>query len=117
MSEIDPKLGELIKEKRIERRLTQEEVAELVGCHPQYYKNLENGKGMPSLPMFCKIMWTLHISADEYVWPAQYTDNPTYKSLLNLLGQCDEYMLSVLLATAEALLTNTPNKTNDKTEK
>lgn len=62
MSEIDPKLGELIKKKRIERRLTQEEVAELVGCHPQYYKNLENGKGMPSLPMFCKIMWTLHIS-------------------------------------------------------
>ena len=117
MSEIDPKFGELIKKKRIERRLTQEEVAELVGCHPQYYKNLENGKGMPSLPMFCKIMWTLYISADEYVWPAQYPDNPTYKSLLNLLGQCDEYMLSVLLATAEALLANTPNKTNDKTEK
>lgn len=44
MSEIDPKLGELIKKKRIERRLTQKEVAELVGCHPQYYKNLENGK-------------------------------------------------------------------------
>lgn len=94
MSEIDPKLGELIKKKRIERRLTQEEVAEL-----------------------CKIMWTLHISADEYVWPAQYPDNPTYKSLLNLLDQCDEYMLSVLLATAEALLANTPNKTNAKTEK
>lgn len=56
MSEIDPKLGELIKKKRIERRLTQEEAAELVGCHPLYYKNLENGKGMPSLPMFCKIM-------------------------------------------------------------
>ena len=61
MSEIDPKLGELIKKKRIERRLTQEEVAELVGYHPQYYKNLENGKGMPSLPMFCKIMWTLYM--------------------------------------------------------
>lgn len=56
MSEIDPKFGELIKKKRIERRLTQEEVAELVGCHPQYYKNLENGKGMPSLSMFCKII-------------------------------------------------------------
>ena len=43
MSEIDPKFGELIKKKRIERRLTQEEVAELIGCHPQYYKNLEIG--------------------------------------------------------------------------
>lgn len=52
MSEIDPKLGELIKKKRIERRLTQEEVAELVGCHPQYYKNLENGKGITTLRKF-----------------------------------------------------------------
>ena len=50
MAEVDPKLGELIKKTRIERRLTQEEVAELVGYHPQYYKNLENGKGMPSVP-------------------------------------------------------------------
>lgn len=117
MSEINPKFGELIKKKRIERRLTQEEVAELIGCHPQYYKNLENGKGMPSLPMFCRIMWAFHISADEYVWPEQYLDNPTYKSLLNLLNRCDEYMLSVLLATAEALLTNASHKTDDKTEK
>lgn len=56
MAEVDPKLGELIKKTCIERRLTQEEAAELVGCHPQYYKNLENGKGMPSVPMFRKIM-------------------------------------------------------------
>ncbi len=109
MSEIDPKLGELIKKKRIDCRFTQEEVAEMVGCHPQYYKNLENGKGMPSLAMFCKIMWALHISADEYVWPEQYFDNPTYKSLLNLLSQCDEYMLSVLLATTKALLSKAPD--------
>lgn len=114
MSEIDPKLGELIKKKRIERRLTQEEVAELVGCHPQYYKNLENGKGMPSLPMFCRIMWALHISADEYVWPEQNLDTPTYKALLNALSRCDEYMLSVLLATAEALLNDVPGQKNDK---
>ena len=46
MSEIDPKLGELMKRTRMERRLTQEEVAELIDCHPQYYKNLENGKGL-----------------------------------------------------------------------
>lgn len=106
MAEIDPKLGELMKKTRIERRLTQEEAAELIGCHTQYYKNLENGKGMPSIPMYCRIMRALHISSDEYVYPNQNRDNPIYKSLLNLLSQCDEYMLSVLCATAEALLLN-----------
>ena len=61
MADIDPKLGELIKKTRLERRLTQEEVAEMIGCHSQYYKNLENGKGMPSVPMFCKIMKALQV--------------------------------------------------------
>ena len=56
MGEVDPKLGELIKRKRLERKLTQEQTAELVGCNTQYYKNLENGCGMPSVPMFCRIM-------------------------------------------------------------
>lgn len=74
MADVDPKLGELIKKTRLERRLTQEEVAEMIGCHSQYYKNLENGKEMPSVPMFCKIMRALHISSDEYVWSNQNRD-------------------------------------------
>ena len=45
MSEIDPKFGELIKKKRIERRLTQEEVAELIGCHPQILQKFRKRKG------------------------------------------------------------------------
>lgn len=114
MADVDPKLGELIKKTRIEQRLTQEEVAELVGCHTQYYKNLENGHGMPSIPMFCNIMRALRISSDEYVWPNQNRNNSTYKSLLNLLSQCDEYKLSVLHATAEALLADASDKNNDK---
>ena len=74
MADVDPKLGELIKKTRLERQLTQEQVAEKIGCHSQYYKNLENGKEMPSVPMFCKIMRALHISSDEYVWPNQNRD-------------------------------------------
>ena len=37
----EPTLGEIIKEERIAQRFTQEEIAERIGCHPQYYKNLE----------------------------------------------------------------------------
>lgn len=114
MAEVDPKLGELIKKTRIDRRLTQEEVAELVGCPPQYYKNLENGKGMPSVPMFRRIMRSLHISSDDYVWSDQNRDNPIYISLINLLSLCDEYKLSVLLSTAEALLADSSIKDNGK---
>ena len=48
-------LGELMKEHRIRLHLTQEKVAELIDCHPQYYKNLENGKGNPSISLFSQI--------------------------------------------------------------
>lgn len=116
MGEIDPKLGELMKKTRIERRLTQEEVAELIDCHPQYYKNLENSHGMPSIPMLCKILKVLDIPADDYVRPNQNKDRPLYKALLMLLRECDEYMLSVMLATAEALIKNRPDKENNKAE-
>lgn len=114
MSEVDPKLGELIKKTRIERKLTQEEVAEMVNCHTQYYKNLENGHGMPSVNMLCRIFRALHLSSDLYVWPELNKDNPVYRSLLSLLSLCDEYKLSVLLATAEALLADAPGKDNNK---
>ena len=59
----EPTLGEIIKEERIAQRFTQEEIAERIGCHPQYYKNLENDKATPSLRMYKKIMRTLNISS------------------------------------------------------
>ncbi len=59
-------------------------------------------------------MRALHISSDDYIWPDQNRDNPLYVSLLNLLSLCDEYKLYVLLATADALLTDFSDKDNNK---
>ena len=42
MSNMTPTLGQIMKKARLEQRFTQEEIAERIGCHPQYYKNLEN---------------------------------------------------------------------------
>ena len=51
MSNMTPTLGQIMKKARLEQRFTQEEIAERIGCHPQYYKNLENDKGTPSIPV------------------------------------------------------------------
>lgn len=107
MREIDPLFGELIKKVRLDKRLTQEEVAERINCHPQYYKNLENGKGMPSIQVFCKIMRILNISADSYVYPNRNQNSPIYQEIVQLMGNFGDYELSVLLATAEALSNKT----------
>ena len=39
MSNMTPTLGQIMKKARLEQRFTQEEIAERIGCHPQYYKN------------------------------------------------------------------------------
>lgn len=103
-------LGELMKEHRNRLQLTQEQVAELIDCHPQYYKNLENNKGNPSIPLFCKIMRALNMSADSYITPNNDQCDPDYQEMIQIFNQCDTYQRSVLLATGRALIKNTPYK-------
>lgn len=103
-------LGELMKEHRNRLQLTQEQVAELIDCHPQYYKNFENGKGNPSIPLFCKIMRALNMSADSYITPNNDQTDPDYQEMIQIFNQCDTYQRSVLLATGRALIKNTLSK-------
>lgn len=110
MSNTAKTLGELMKEHRNRLQLTQEQVAELIDCHPQYYKNLENGKGNPSIPLFCKIMRALNMSADSYITPNNDQNDPDYQEMIQIFNQCDTYQRSVLLATGRALVMNNPVK-------
>lgn len=93
-----------MQEERLAQRFTQEEMAERIGCHPQYYKNLENDKANPSLRMYKKIMRTLNISSDIYIHPETQTDNPLYDKIVRLLHKCSPDLFPVVLATTEALL-------------
>jgi transcriptional regulator with XRE-family HTH domain len=49
---------------RRKRGLTQSEMAEAVGIHPNSWKQYETGKNMPSLDALKKIAVTLNVSTD-----------------------------------------------------
>lgn len=55
-------LGKNIKKYRLASKLTQEELAEIVGIHPTYVGKLESGKNNPSIKMIYKITRSLKIS-------------------------------------------------------
>lgn len=59
------KVGIKIKEKRISRSLSQEDLAEKVGVSPVYIGMLERGEKTPSFETFIKIANCLEASADE----------------------------------------------------
>ncbi len=56
------RLGKNIKKHRLDKKLTQEQLAELVGIHPTYVGKLESGKNNPSTIMLYKITRALKIN-------------------------------------------------------
>lgn len=104
MSVSQVQIGTMIKNGRMDLHLTQDELAEKLDISSPYLRDLERHKGVPSLKLFCRIMKTLNLSADDYVYPNSNASNDVYQKLMRLLTQCDKYQLNVLLATATALV-------------
>ena len=57
-------LGKRIREARIQKKYTQQQLAELAGIGVMYLGEIERGTKMPSLNIFIKIIEALDISAD-----------------------------------------------------
>lgn len=73
-------LGKRIKEIRINKHITQEALAELVGCNPSHISNVENHFTTPSLNVLLSIANALNTSIDSLLLE-QY--NNSSDSLLN----------------------------------
>ena len=102
--------SQILKNARKERHLTQDGCAELLNISSSFFKDLERCKSTPSLGSFYNICRTLNISADKCIFSKNDDANsPAYQELLCLLTQCDEKSLSVLSATAKALIANSEN--------
>lgn len=59
-------LGARIKELRKARKLSQEELAELIGVEPQHMSRLEVGKSYPSLDRLEKIATVLEVPLKDF---------------------------------------------------
>lgn len=57
---------QLLQQRRKEKQLTQETLAELCNCTPRYLRDLENGrKNNPSASLVRQIAFILELSAEE----------------------------------------------------
>ena len=68
MVEKDPiavKIGINLKDARIDRRLTQLEVADLIGKKSNYYAKLERGEARPSLKTLEKLVHVLQVRSSD----------------------------------------------------
>lgn len=92
-------IHELLKTKmknaRKTKKLTQQQVSELINLDPYYYNKIETGKVIPSFKVIMKIVDVLEFSIDDLIKPDE--KSPKYHAILDLLNKCEEKDLEFLL--------------------
>lgn len=97
-------LRKTIRNERKNRRITQEELAEMRGISPTHVKHMESGHRKPSIEMLFELVKILNISLDEVIFPKNGTsDNATRGKIERLLDILDEASLQFVLSVLEAL--------------
>ena len=108
-------IGQRIKEKRIEKSLTQEKLSELVNIGPSHMSHIESGSTVPSFEVFISILNALDCSADELLCREVTASKPLLNSwLTDIIADCDPTetkILSDIVISAKQTLRK--NKTTD----
>lgn len=96
--------GLAIKNARIDCGLTQEELAERVGISCRYLIAIENEGRIPKLPTVYRLIYAMHISADQIFYPEHPQADSERAKLIHMLEACADRDIHILLSTAKAML-------------
>ena len=99
-------LGQLIKEKRLEKNLSREKLAEKVGVGARHIFAIEHEGGNPSYQVLRELIYALELSPDDIFYPHNEKTNPELASLFNLIRRCNKNQLAIIRATVVALVEN-----------
>ena len=97
-------LGSTIRAARLEKHLSQEELAEMVGITPTHIKHIESEHRKPSLELLYRLVWTLNLSLDALIFPEREDGLEAYRKTERLMRQCSDKQLRILHSTIEAML-------------
>lgn len=89
-------IGQRIRAVRLQRNMTQEQLAEAVGVGVTHVSHIETGNSIPSVQVLVDIINTLNCSADELLCINIEKDRPVVCTWINdLLSDCsvDEIQL------------------------
>ncbi len=97
-------IGEKIKQIRVQKGITQEQLAEAAGVGVTHISHLETGSGTVSLKVFIAIVNFLGCSADEILFKELTTARPIVNSWLSdLVEDCDQREIKIISDTVAAL--------------
>lgn len=92
-------IGQRLRKKRTELKLTREEFAELADVSSGFYGQIEVGTTQMSIDTLIKISASTHLPMEYILFGTEYTPSDS-KPIIELLNCCDERKLKL----AERLL-------------
>lgn len=97
--------GLAIKEARIKKGLTREQVGTIICIDPRYLTNIENKGQHPSLQVFHDLVTLLNISVDEHFYPGSNTIKSSRRRQIETqLDSFNEKELMLIEALAEGII-------------
>ena len=97
-------LQNAIRQARKSKRITYEELAEMLDISPTHIKHIESGHRKPSIEILFEIARVLNLSLDGVVFPKDITQSDLTRGKIDrLLDSLDEDSLQFVLTVLEAL--------------
>ena len=97
-------LRESIRNMRKNKRITQEELAKLLGVTPTHVKHIESGHRKPSIEVLFNLAEILNFSLDSVVFPKNETQSQNMREMVDrILDGMDEASLQFILRVLEAM--------------
>lgn len=98
-------IGQKVKQIRLSKSVTQEQLAEAVGVGVTHISHLETGSGTVSLKIFLAIVNYLGCSADEILCKEIQTARPIVNNwLADLVADCDQTEVKIIADTVATLI-------------
>ena len=97
-------IGQAIKKAREAKKVTREQLAEIVDYSARHIQSVENEGQHPSFELFIQLITMFDVSVDEYIFPNKKTNKSSVRRRLEtLLDNLDDKELSVIEATVSGL--------------
>lgn len=97
-------LQRAIRQERKSKRITYEELAEMLDISPTHIKHIESGHRKPSIEILFEIARVLNLYLDGVVFPKDITQSDLTRGKIDrLLDSLDEDSLQFVLTVLEAL--------------
>lgn len=101
-------LGAVVKNARMNKGLSQEQLAEMLNCSPRHIMGIENENMKPGYQRLYEIIRLLNIPADTIFYPERSSETSEKSSLIdklvNMLHICDERTIRAIIAALHEVL-------------